>query len=212
MSGETPFKRRWLWSLFGVALLAIPAAATLAARAHKGPPKINRVPAFELTDQQGKPFSSRSLDGKVYVADFVFTSCSQACPRLTGEMAKLQRYLQNRGLDRNARMVSITVDPERDTPERLAAYAAGFHADPALWTFATGPAQKIQDAVVAGFKEGISKEPDPAAMDGFAILHGTRLVLVDGAGWIRGYYDAEDAMQMARLREDVSSLVERGGS
>jgi protein SCO1/2 len=209
---DTPLKRPWLWSVFGATLLAVPVAATLVARAHKGPPKLGRVPAFAFTDQENHPLASRDLDGKVYVADFIFTSCSQACPRLTGEMAKLQRYLQNRGLDHKTRMLSISVDPARDTPERLAAYAAGFHADPALWKFATGPADAVEEAVVRGFKEGMSKEPDPAAVDGFSILHGTRLVLVDGAGTIRGYYDAEDAMQMARLREDVSSLVERGGS
>ena len=205
-------ERPWLWSAFGALLLAIPVAATLAAHAHKGPPKLGRVPEFALTDQTGAPFATRDLDGKVWVADFVFTSCSMACPKLTGEMAKLQRYLQNRGQDARTRLVSISVDPERDTPERLAAYAAGFHADAQFWKFATGPSQAIQDAVVRGFKLGVSKEKDESSAEGFTILHGTKFVLVDARGEIRGYYDADDAIQMARLREDVSGLVERGGS
>ncbi len=205
-------KRPWLWSAFGALLLAVPVAATLAARTHKGPPHLGRVPDFALVDQTGAPFVGRDLDGKVWVADFVFTSCSSACPKLTGEMARLQRYLQNRGQDGRTRLVSISVDPERDTPERLAAYAAGFHADPQFWKFVTGSSAQIQDAVVRGFKLGLSKEKDAEAADGFTSVHGTKMVLVDAHGEIRGYYDADDAVQMARLRDDVAGLVERGGS
>jgi protein SCO1/2 len=204
--------RPWLWSAFGALLLAVPVAATLTARAHKGPPHLGRVPDFSLVDQTGARLDGRDLDGKVWIADFVFTSCSSACPKLTGEMARLQRYLQNRGQDARTRLVSISVDPERDTPERLAAYAAGFHADPQFWKFATGSSQAIQDAVVRGFKLGISKEKDPDAADGFTIVHGTKMVLIDARGEIRGYYDADDAMQMAKLRDDTIGLVERGGS
>jgi protein SCO1/2 len=212
MTAEKPLKRPWLWSLFAVVLLAVPVAATLTARAHKGPPKFGRVPPFQFVDQTNHPFSSRDLDGKVWVANFIFTSCSQVCPRLTAEMARLERYLGNRGQDGKTRLVSITVDPERDTPERLAAYAAGFHADPQLWKFATGSVKDVEDAVVGGFKSAIEKERDDGSADGFSILHGTRMVLVDGRGEIRGYYDAEDAFQMARLREDIAHLIERGGS
>jgi protein SCO1/2 len=206
-------RRPWLWTVFAVTLLSIPVVATLVARAQRGAlPQYGRVPAFTLTDQTGQPLSSRELDGKVWVADFVFTSCSEVCPRLTSEMAKLQRYLVNRGADGRTRLVSISVDPARDTVERLAAYAAGFQADPRVWKFATGPAQQIEDAVVRGFKMGISREPDDGSADGFAIVHGTRFVLVDGAGQIRGYYDAGDALQMERLRLDLSSLLARGGA
>jgi cytochrome oxidase Cu insertion factor (SCO1/SenC/PrrC family) len=198
-------------SVFGVTLLSVPVVATLAARAHRGSlPRLGEVPAFALTDQAGQPLLTRDLDGKVWVADFIFTSCSQVCPRLTGEMAKLQRYLINRGADGRVRLVSITVDPERDTPERLAAYAAGFQADARVWKFATGPMHEVEDAVVRGFKMGMEKERDES--DGFAIVHGTRLVLVDGKRAIRGYYDAADAMQMEKLRVDLQLLLERGGT
>jgi cytochrome oxidase Cu insertion factor (SCO1/SenC/PrrC family) len=204
-------KRPWLLSVFGVTLLSVPVVATLVARAHHGAlPHLGEVPAFTLTDQAGRPLATRDLDGKVWVADFIFTSCSQVCPRLTGEMAKLQRYLINRGADGRVQLVSITVDPERDTPERLAAYAAGFQADARVWKFVTGPMHEVEDAVVRGFKMGMEKQPDEN--DGFSIVHGTRLVLVDGKRAIRGYYDAADAMQMERLRIDLSQLLERGGT
>jgi protein SCO1/2 len=125
-------------------------------------------------------------------------------------MAKLQPYLRNRAAGGRVRLVSITVDPVNDTPERLAAYAAGFQADPALWKFLTGPAREIETAVEHGFKVGVTREPD--GQGGFNILHGTRLVLVDARGAIRGYYDVEDAIEMKRLRTDLGTLLERGGS
>ncbi len=205
-------KRPWLWTVFAVTLLTIPAAATLVARAHRRQlPSYGAVPTFNLTDQDGAPFQSRALEGKVWVADFVFTSCSEACPRLTEAMAQLQRYLTNRGADARTRLVSFSVDPDRDTPARLKAYATGFLANPALWTFLTGPAQDIQDAVVKGFKQGLEKEKSTENADGFTILHGTKLVLVDGKGQIRGFYDATDGVSMARLREDLAELLEHGG-
>lgn len=201
--------RSWLWSLFAVVLLGIPAAAALLGRP-RGLPRYGQVPAFTLTDQTGQPLSDRDLRGKLWVADFIFTHCPQACPRLTGEMAKLQPYLRNRAAAGRVRLVSITVDPVNDTPERLAVYAAGFQADPALWKFLTGPAQAIEAAVERGFKVGMGREPD--GQGGFNILHGTRLVLVDVRGTIRGYYDIDDALEMKRLRADLGTLLERGGS
>jgi protein SCO1/2 len=205
-------KRPWLWSLFALVLLTIPATATMMLRARKPAlPSYGQVPAFSLTDQSGAPFDSRALAGKVWVADFVFTSCSAICPRLTEEMARLQRHLVNRGADARTRLVSFTVDPERDTPERLQAYAAGFLAQPSLWKFLTGPSKTIEAAVVDGFKQAIEKEKDKDAVDGFSILHGSKFALVDGGGTIRGFYDSTDATSMSKLRDDIAALLERGG-
>lgn len=204
-------RRPWLWAAFGATLLAIPILATLRARAQRGElPHLGQVPAFTLTDQTGQPLTSAGLAGKVWVADFIFTRCSEACPKLTAEMANLARYVHNRGGDR-VRLVSISIDPERDTVAALQQYSAGFRADPALWKFATGPADAVKDAVVRGFKIGVEREKDDST-DGFAIVHGTRFVLVDGRGAIRGYYDAGEPAAMALLRTDLDALVERGGT
>jgi protein SCO1 len=200
-------KRPWLWTVFAVTLLTIPAVATIVARAQRHKlPSYGTVPAFQLTDQTGQPFGARDLAGKVWVADFVFTRCSQICPRLTEEMSKLQRYLTNRGTDARTHLVSISVDPERDTPEVLAGYAKGFDAKPGFWKFLTGPAKEVEDAVVKGFKQGMEKEPD------FSILHGSKFVLVDAKGTIRGFFDSTDPVQMAVLREAISNLLAQGGS
>jgi protein SCO1/2 len=175
-------------------------------------PTFGPVPAFTLDDQDGKPFDSRALAGKVWVADFVFTSCSEICPRMTQEMQRLQQHLLNRGLDRNVRLVSISVDPERDTPERLRGYAEGFAARREVWSFLTGDQKKIEDAVVNGFKQSMEKEVSDGGPDAFTILHGTRFVLVDARGIIRGYYDPTESDARELLRKHIAQLVERGGS
>jgi protein SCO1/2 len=173
-------------------------------------PRLGAVPSFTFTNQLGQPFSTANLDGRVWVADFIFTSCPEICPRMTEEMAKLQTYLVNRALP--VKLVSVSVDPTRDTPDRLLAFAGHFHARPEIWSFLTGPVQDVEDAVVRGFKQTMTREKDPAQQDGFAILHGTRFVIVDGKRQIRGYYDPNDGEAMARLRRDLSALVEHGGS
>jgi protein SCO1/2 len=204
--------KKSLWTAFALVLLAIPVAAMVSKKLRTPAlPRYGMIPGFALTDHTGKPFSRADLDGKVAVFDFIFTSCSSACPRLSGEMAGLQRYLRNRGHDARVRLVSISVDPERDTVERLAAHAAGFQADPSLWKLLTGSTQAIQAAVVDGFKTGLSKEKDDS-VDGFTIVHGTKLILVDARGTIRGYYDASEPAEMAKLREHVSGLLEKGGA
>jgi protein SCO1/2 len=173
-------------------------------------PRLGDVPAFSFTNQLGQPFATANLDGKVWIADFVFTSCPEICPRMTEEMAKLQTYVVNRALP--VKLVSVSVDPARDTPDRLNEFASHFHARPEVWTFLTGPVEQVEDAVVRGFKQTMTREKDPAQQDGFAILHGTRFVLVDGKRQIRGYYDPSDGEAMAHLRRDLSTLVERGGT
>jgi protein SCO1/2 len=206
-------KRPLLWIAFAVCALAVPVGATLLRRAHGHVqlPSYGQVPDFALVDQDGRAFTTADLRGKVVVADFVFTSCSSACPRLTQEMANLSRHLVNRGADGRTKLISISVDPERDTPERLKAYAAGFNADPRLWSFLTGPADRIRDAVVGGFKQGLEKEKDSTEKDGFTILHGTKMVLLDGKGTMRGFYDANEPDSMAQLRGAIAQLLERGG-
>ncbi len=202
-------RRAPLLAMTIVSGLAAIAGLAVMWRAHAAVelPRLGEVPAFRFTDQAGHDFASSSLDGRVWIVDFVFTSCGEVCPRMTEEMARLQTYLVNRALP--VALVSISVDPERDTPARLAEYAQRFHARPERWTFLTGPAQAVEDAVVHGFKQTMTREKD---QDGFTILHGTRFVLVDGKRQIRGYYDAADGEAMARLRHDAAALVDHGGS
>jgi protein SCO1/2 len=206
-------KRAVSWSLFAVCVLAVPVVA-LTHRSQKAAalPVYADVPPFQLVDQDGQAFGTADLKGQVWIADFIFTSCSSACPRLTEAMRDLEVHLVNRGEANPTRLVSITVDPERDTPVKLREYADQFGVVGRRWKFLTGPTDRIQKAVVDGFKQGVEKEKDPNAPNGFTILHGTKMVLVDALGRIRGFYDANDHEEMAKLREHISLLLERGGA
>ena len=194
--------------VIAVGLVVVSTAAIAMLRRKVELPRYGALPAFTLTDGAGQPFGTQQLDGHVWVADFIFTTCPEICPRMTEEMSRLQTWLVNRGLDRSVRLVSVSVDPDRDTPEKLRAYAHQFHARPDTWTFVTGSQQVIEDAVVHGFKIAVSREKDDS-QDGFAIVHGTKFVLVDGKRQIRGYYDANDGASMGKLREDAQALVDR---
>ena len=166
-------------------LFGVPVARSLARRVPPPPPVLGTLPAFTLNDQQGRRFGTGDLAGKVWVADFIFTGCQQACPQLTARMREVGRRARNLGPDFH--LVSISVDPERDTPERLAAYAASYGASPLAWSFLTGPAGAIEAAVTGGFKEAMGREP---AGDFWEIFHGEHLVLVDRQLRIRGYFPA----------------------
>jgi protein SCO1/2 len=200
-----------LWLAFAAVALASPIAPLLLARRAPALPDLGELPAFSLTDQRNRPFGSSDLRGKVWVADFVFTSCADACPRLTARMRSLQDKL---GDGSRIGLLSITVDPEHDTPGKLADYAKMSGAREDLWRFLTGDPTEVERTVVKGFHIAMGKVPVPAEgdalrMQAFDIMHGDRFVLVDARGRIRGYYVADDDGLRAILR-DARSLAERG--
>lgn len=192
-----------------VAAIVLGSTAAVAMLRHRSVelPRYGEVPAFALRDAAGQPFGTAQLDGRPWIVDFIFTTCPEICPRMTEDMSRLQTWLVNRALDGKVRLVSVSVDPDRDTPEKLRAYANQFHARPGTWTFATGSQQAIEDAVVHGFKIAVSREKDDS-QDGFAIVHGTKFVLVDAKRQIRGYYDTGDSAAMSKLRDDVAALAD----
>jgi protein SCO1/2 len=188
--------------------LAIGAAALWArGRESVELPDYGSTPEFELTDEAGGRYTRAALLGKITIVDFIFTSCATACPLLTAEMARLQTHLRAARLDDRVRLLSISVDPERDTPARLAELGARHGADPRLWHFLRGSDQALRRVVVDGLKQVMDKQPDRGELDGFTILHGTRLVLLDEQARIRGFYDANDAEARERLRGDVAALA-----
>jgi protein SCO1/2 len=180
--------------LFWAAALGLlfgwPLARSLRRQIGAAPAVLGNLPAFTLTDQASRPFGTRELDGKVWVADFIFTSCQEACPLLSQRMQEVARRTKHLGPDFH--LVSISVDPDRDTPARLAEYATRYGANPVRWSFLTGPADAIQDAVTGGFKVGMGREEAKNA-DGttfWQVFHGENIVLVDRQRRIRGYFPA----------------------
>jgi protein SCO1 len=167
------------------------------------PPAMNLpLPSFELQNEHGEPFGSEQLRGKVWIANFIFTSCPTVCPRLTQRMAELQH--RGRNLGEAFHLVSFTVDPENDTPDKLAAFSRLYRPNPRRWSFLTGPLGEVETTVVKGFKIAMGKEE--AAPGIFSVFHGERFVLVDRHGSIRGYYEATDE-SMDELMRDVGVLV-----
>ena len=165
-------------------------------------PKLTKfypVPDFSLTDQSGQTVSLNDLKGKVWVADFIFTNCGSTCPFMTEKMRKLMDELPA-----DIHIVSFTVDPARDTPKALAAYAAEHGADSDRWLFLTGEKQVMVDICMNGFKLPLDEERGTPAEP---ITHSTRFVLVDKQGEIRGYYAGTEEGEVKRLAADAKKLL-----
>lgn len=158
-------------------------------------PPLYPVPDFALTDARGETMTLDSLKGKVWVAMFFFTSCAGPCPVMVRSMGDLARDVSGA---QPVRFVSITVDPETDTPERLKAYGEAAGADFNRWHFLTGPMADIERLSHEGFKLGSVDEP---------IFHSDRFVLVDAAGSIRGYFTGTEAEAIARLKGAIQTLL-----
>src|SRR5213595_1662922 len=149
------------------------------------------VPSFQFTNQNGQPFGSAQLAGKIWIADFIYTTCPGPCPMISSRMSELQNPLEKT----DVHLVSFSVDPEKDTPEVLRGYAEKLHADRERWDFLTGAKSAIYDLSHKGFKLAVSDGSDEAGIP----VHSTRLVLVDRHGEIRGYYEATEADAVTKL-------------
>lgn len=203
---EPPSMRTLLTRVLAAGLL-VAAAWGLTRLGPSGEPEIPSlfpVPAFELTDQDGRPFGSEQLRGRVWIASFLFTSCSQACPTLSAQLANVRTRLAGHG-DR-FHVVSITVDPEVDTPERLRAYAENFGGT-SQWTLLTGAPDDVRATTQRAFFQVAPTRTEIETAPGYDILHGTGVLLVDRDGRCRGLYptDGEGIEQLVR---DVERLLE----
>jgi protein SCO1 len=167
-------------------------------------PRLGSVPPFWLTDQDGSTFSEQSLDGKVWVAAFMFTRCPTICPEMVRRMRVLQEQAAARGVP--LELVSFSVDPGNDTPEVLRAFAASKALDTRHWRFLTGDSAVIRRTAEQGFKIGVDGVANPNAPD-FGITHGTHLILLDASRTIRGYYQSSDPARLERLLEDAANLA-----
>jgi protein SCO1 len=153
-----------------------------------------QVPHFELTDSHGNRFDSKQLDGKVWVADFIYTHCPGPCPRMTSQMHSVQKQLAN---EADVRFVSFTVDPARDTPAVLNAFAEKFGESAADWFFLTGSPDTLHKLARNVFMVGDLV----GVMD-----HSTKFILVDRKGQIRGFYSTFDAEGITKLLHDIVVL------
>jgi protein SCO1/2 len=157
-------------------------------------PILGQVPEFQLTQQTDQPFDSRTLDGHIWVADFIYTTCDGPCPMMSHQMRGIQN---STSATPNLKLVSFTVDPAHDTPPVLAKYATHFKADPNRWYFLTGEMERLNQLGVNGFRLN--------SVDG-SLSHSTRFVLVDGKRRIRGFYLSSDDGFPQKLLHDIRQL------
>lgn len=178
-------------------VFVIAALVVLSGCLRKPPPLpvFGQISPFELTAESGQPFNRQALDGKIWVADFIFTSCSGPCPRMSSLMRQVQQA--SSGMP-EVRLVSFTVDPERDTPAALAEYASRYHAQPERWRFLTGPRQSLDRLMRNDFKLGNIDS---------SLTHSTRLVLLDRQSRIRGYYGTSEDSPVTQLVRDIKRIL-----
>lgn len=164
-------------------------------------PLLGQVKDFSLIAQDEGVFErSQNLDHKVWVASFIFTRCKGPCPMMTQKMHRIQNEIKSQGLDNDVRLVSITMDPDYDSPGVLKEFGLEYGADFKIWSFLTGDKNKIIELAKEAFRVPAGDEPD---------MHSTRFILMDQQSKIRGYYDvsSEGGVGVHRLLEAVKHLV-----
>jgi protein SCO1 len=176
------------------------------------------APAFRLTDQLERPVSSDTFRGKIVIANFIYTSCTDICPLLSTQMQSLQERLRQENLLGNqVQLLSFTVDPVRDTPAVLRNYAERHKADPDAWRFLTGPEETVKPLIVDGFHLGVQALPPPTVGHGahtdstasgeeYEVMHSGRFVLIDQQGHIRTYYNGQE-LDLERVLRDIRGLL-----
>jgi len=171
-------------------------------------PRYGLLPVFTLTDQDGQPFGLNDLRGKVWVVDTIFTRCTAICPTLAGGMKQIQSALKRGGrFDDRVRLVSISLDGEHDSSDVLKQYAKAYQAQPGRWIFLTGGRGEVWPLVQDGMKLPV-EQTEPG--NDVSILHSGKMLLIDKAGVIRGYYDGLTEAGRIELLADLRRLLDEG--
>lgn len=201
------------WVLFLVLGFTYPIFRSVTRELPPELPVLVELPQYNLTNEFGRDFGSRELEGRSYIANFIFTSCPTTCPAIMEKSQRIQKRI--RGLGTKVALVSFTVDPEFDTPAVLNKYARGLSANPHVWTFlTTEDKEEMRELLVEGFRVPMGDlEEFEAVVDGYEvsmwdIAHTERMVLVDDQGRVRGYYSTTDD-DINRMMIDVGLLVNR---
>ncbi|PKK83128.1 MAG: hypothetical protein CVT49_09980 [candidate division Zixibacteria bacterium HGW-Zixibacteria-1] len=158
-------------------------------------PILGQVPDFEFTERGGEPFGLENMKGKISVVDFMFSNCKTKCPIMVVNMGELYGYYK--GIDR-VQIVSITVDPERDTLETLNRYAEEHGVTDNRWVFLWAPVEEVINLSENGFM---------LAAEGLPMGHTTKFVVVDQLGRIRSYHDGMDETSIDNIKTDISKLL-----
>lgn len=198
MSNKKPFPVVFIWGISIVIILAVIAWVVInqAQKSRADLESFGSIPNFEFVNQDGNPFGSEQIKGKVTVLDFIFTNCQGPCPVMSSKMSQL--YEQFDGHDQ-VQFVSISVDPARDTLEALNAYGKRHGVDDHRWNFLRAPIDSVRKVSVDGFMLG----------GNFPMGHSTKFVLIDPTGEIRGYYRSLEDASIEELKKDIGALAKQ---
>ncbi|SOE22084.1 protein SCO1/2 [Spirosomataceae bacterium TFI 002] len=170
----------------------------------KGDTLFQKVPAFELIDQNGELFNSSDLVGKTFVVNFFFSRCGAICPTMNSNLA---RAYDNVDINKT-RFVSISIDPEYDTDSVLNVYSKEYSANSVYWKFLTGDKAYIYNLAINGFKLPVA---DASSYDSNlsideTFIHSEKFLLVDSHGYFRGIYDGTSIPEVERLMVEIDIL------
>lgn len=165
----------------------------------------HRIGEFSFTDQNGKPYGSKDVKGKIYVAEYFFTTCGTICPIMNSEMRRVQAAFPG---NERFKILSFTVDPETDSVAQMKNYADGHGADPRQWHFLTGDKKDLYKLARRSFFVLKPAEAQNQGDVGSDFIHTNYFVLVDGQKRIRGYYDGTDSKEVDKLIVDIQKLLE----
>ena len=216
-----PGAQKALWGLVILVLIGVvgagirslilpkPASKQALSVGRRQPPAYGSVPDFSFIERSGQRVERVEFLGRIWVVDLIYTRCPDTCPLQSAEMARLQAEFVN---EADIRLVSITVDPARDTLAVLSRYAKRFGADPKRWLFLTGEKETIYRFAQDGLRLPVmdpGRRARGAGGEGVSFLHSSRFVLVDREARIRGYYESSDMESLRQLREDVKTLLRK---
>jgi protein SCO1 len=204
-NNASPNIRLFAWSVLGLVLLVV-VVLFVRTQAHKSNlPRLSQVHSFQLTNQAGQVTTARDLQGKVWVGDIIFTRCGGPCPKMTEEMSKLQKAIP---ADPALRFVTLTTDPENDTPSVLKSYGEKFSADFSRWMFLTGTKAEIRNLAVDSWKlSAFEKDKSERESENDLFVHSTMFVLIDKSGTMRGVYESLEPGFQEKIRTDIQSLL-----
>lgn len=186
-----------------LSFLLVVIVALLSACGQKGieNPLDYPVNDFKAVTQDNKPFEKKNLDGKIWVADFIFTNCADVCPPMTANMTKLQKLVDDEKLE-NVEFVSFSVDPTVDTPEKLTEYAKNFGLKDDNWTFLTGYSQEFIETYARETFKTLVKKPQ----EGDQVIHQTYFFLVGPDEKVKKIYDGYQEVPYDEMISDIKLL------
>jgi protein SCO1/2 len=205
-------KNPFMWG-FLIGMTALYAVKELSDRRRGAPPPLVQVGSWSMRDHAGNSFGSEQLKGKVYIASFFFTRCPSICPKLTESIVDVSKRFK--GLEDKVHFVGVSIDPENDTPDVLAAYMKKYGIEGSNWSYLTGSLKNTYDVVVkqmklhVGDREPLKGQGENAKPDAYEINHVAELVLFDQNGDLRGKFGT-DSVHLAALERAAKLLIERG--